>query len=86
MKADAMGTPVERARAAMGWRTATQIRITGGDPQKCCRACKWRESLTRPRGDGGITAGLRCIHIKAHGTAGHATNESATCVCWSPKP
>lgn len=86
MKADPNGTPVEQARARMGWRTVTQIRITGGDPQKCCRVCKWHEFSTRNRSDGGIAVGLRCVHVNAHGNSGHGTTEGATCVCWSPMP
>ena len=85
MKADPTGTPAEKARAMMGWMTATQSRIAGVPSDARCSTCfnaAWRRGQ---RGDGGISITIACAHRDAAGANGHATRETAVCRFWSRK-
>lgn len=86
MKADANGTPVEQARARMGWKPRAQILTDGGDLTRCCSNCNWRYLLRVNRRDGGIDFRSNCNHREAGGSDGHATRESATCSRWEIRP
>ena len=86
MKADPNGTPVEKARARMGWKTATQAHFAGVPADRRCAQCRflwWKEG---PRSDGGHLITPRCGNVHAGGVDGHATHVNATCNRWSAKP
>jgi hypothetical protein len=85
MKADAQGTPVEQARARMGWMTTTEARIAGiARNRRCSTCCSARLNFSTD-GDGALVLSVRCVHTEAGGIEGHATRLSCTCKRWDTK-
>ena len=81
MKADPKGTPVEQARARMGWKPRAQILADGGDITRRCERCRFRW-LDRIFVTERVAFASVCGHPDAAGDHGHATRESATCNHW----
>ena len=52
MKADTYGTPVEQARARMGWKTATEARAAGIPDGHRCARCRFRRTRESTGGGG----------------------------------
>lgn len=86
MKADTYGTPLEQARARMGWKNATAARAAGIADGRRCATCRFRRIRERTGGWGQMILTPYCEHIDAAGENGHATRESATCNRWEPRP
>ena len=80
MKADPNGTPVERCRAEMGWKTALQQKAAGTRlSEKNCGECAFSYIYIYTKGDESTGCQMRCVHRLAIGKAGMVTRETATC-------
>lgn len=86
MKADSYGTPVEQARARMGWKTATEARAAGVSLTRRCAQCNFMQRRQSVGGWGQTILTPFCENIAAAGENGHATRESATCNRWEQRP
>lgn len=84
VKANSCGTMVEQYRARLGWKSATERKACGADPEKVCRGCQHFVSEPYTNGDGGVSLALRCWHPTVGG-AGFATRETAGCDAWERK-
>lgn len=86
MKADPNGTPAERARARMGWKTVTEARAAGISLIRHCGQCKFMQRRQSVGGWGQTILTPYCENIAAAGENGHTTRESATCNRWEQRP
>jgi hypothetical protein len=85
MKADAKGTPVERCRAAMGWKGSAERKAAGANPVMVCANCHFSERQWGGSCLGTATLRLRCVHPCVFMSAGMATRDAAGCDRWEAR-